>query len=613
MRPYLRACQKSFAHPFTVTAAKAATRISRSLSGCRLRVNEMSRRLFNNHSNRSFPFRPKPPAAAGLLVLLCLLLYLPGFFTVPPIDRDEARFAQASYQMLESQDYVRVSFQDEPRHKKPIGIYWLQVLSAKLFSGEASKEIWHFRIPSLLGAILAVLGTYAIGRKLFEDKAALLGAALLACTLLMAVEANMATTDAALLACIVASQWSLAHLYVKSQSPAQFSWTVFFVFWTAQGFGILIKGPLAPFVSLLTIVSLGIWDRKWQWLRGLRPLPGVLLLLVMVLPWTVAVWKATDGSFFRDAFSEDFFPKLVSGQESHGAPPGYYLLLLIVAFWPASLFLGFSCGHAWKERAVQGVKFCLCWIVPAWIVFEAVPTKLPHYVLPLYPALALLSARTLLELEKTPKQWPRFWPRFVPMGFMVLFAMLVTTGAFALPWLASGLPSLVGAGTALLGLAIAVQGIRYLKREKLLHTVLLCIGGNILVFGLIFQFIFPRVDFFWLSRTIQEEISQMAPSGNLERITVASSGYHEPSLVFLLGTHTRLVTPEGAAQMLLNSPETISIVWTRERSRFLERAEKLGIKPRHVGGVEGFNYSKGRVMKLEFYAGEKGEDKIMKD
>ncbi len=557
--------------------------------------------------NQSRFFELKPLAASGLLVLLCLLLYLPGFTAIPPIDRDEARFAQASYQMIESRDYVRVSFQDEPRHKKPIGIYWLQVLSVKIF-GKDKKEIWLFRIPSLLGAILATLGTYAIGRKLFDEKAALLGAALLACTLLMAVEANMATTDAALLACIVASQWSLAHLYGKEESSTPFSWTVFLVFWTAQGFGVLLKGPIVPFVSLLTIVSLGIWDRKWQWLRGLRPLQGSLLLFLLVLPWSVAVWKATDGAFFRDAFSEDFFPKLVSGQESHGAPPGYYMLLLIVAFWPASLFLGLTCSHTWKERAVRGVKFCICWIVPAWIVFEAVPTKLPHYVLPLYPALALLSARTLLELQQTPRPWPRFWPPFVPMAFMGLFGTLVMVGALVLPWLAEGRPSLVGAGTALLGVAIAVQGIRYLKGDRILHTVLLCIGGNILVFALIFQFIFPRSDFFWLSRTIKGEISQMAPSGDLERITVASSGYHEPSLVFLLGTHTKLVSPEEAAQILFRAPETVSIVWDRELPRFLEMAEQLGIEPRHVGRVEGFNYSKGRVMKLEFYKGEEKSD-----
>ncbi len=92
--------------------------------------------------------------------------------------------------------------------------------------------------------------------------------------------------------------------------------------------------------------------------------------------------------------------KVASGQESHGFPPGFYLLLMPLTLWPASAMAGVSVFRAWKSRSAPAVRFCLAWIIPAWIVFELVPTKLPHYVLPFYPALCLLVAHTIISSEE---------------------------------------------------------------------------------------------------------------------------------------------------------------------------------------------------------------------
>src|SRR5579864_9427314 len=99
--------------------------------------------------------------AAALLVLVALINFLPGFFTIPPVDRDEARYAQATKQMIESGDYVDIRFQDEVRYKKPAGIYWLQAAAVQTASAlgmpQARTTIWLYRIPSLLGAVAGVL------------------------------------------------------------------------------------------------------------------------------------------------------------------------------------------------------------------------------------------------------------------------------------------------------------------------------------------------------------------------------------------------------------------------------------------------------------------------
>jgi len=115
--------------------------------------------------------------------------------------------------------------------------------------------------------------------------------------------------------------------------------------------------------------------------------------VLIVAPWTIAIMQATEGAFLAEAVGKDLLPKLISGQESHGAPPGYHVVLLMLGFFPASLQVAPALRDAWRTRLLPAERFCLAWLVPAWIVFELIPTKLPHYVLPLYPALALLTAR----------------------------------------------------------------------------------------------------------------------------------------------------------------------------------------------------------------------------
>ncbi len=152
-----------------------------------------------------------------LLSLLSLFLYLPGLVALPPMDRDESRFIQATRQMLETGDFIRIQFQQEMRAKKPVGAYWLQAASVSLFSDKASREVWPYRLPSALSAWAAVIMTFAFGQYLFGRQVALLGAALLASSLMLVSEAHQAKTDAIMLACTVAAQGALARVYLGAK------------------------------------------------------------------------------------------------------------------------------------------------------------------------------------------------------------------------------------------------------------------------------------------------------------------------------------------------------------------------------------------------------------
>src|SRR6202167_5346361 len=152
--------------------------------------------------------------AAALLVLVALLAFLPGFFQIPPVDRDEAYFAQATKQMIETGDYVDIRYQDDVRYRKPVGIYWLQaavVKTAEIFRlPDARTTIWLYRIPSLIGAVGAVLATYWCGLAFLSRRGAILAALMMAASALLGGEARLAKTDAVLLFTIVAAMSVLA-------------------------------------------------------------------------------------------------------------------------------------------------------------------------------------------------------------------------------------------------------------------------------------------------------------------------------------------------------------------------------------------------------------------
>src|SRR5260221_9407357 len=189
--------------------------------------------------------------AIAFLPLCGLLLFLPGFFNIPPIDRDEARFAQATKQMVESGDFVDIRFQDDVRYKKPVGVYWLQAAVVETASAlglpRAPVRVWLYRVPSLIGAIGAVLLTYWTALAFVTRRGAILAALVLCSSVLLGAEARLAKTDAMLLLSVVAAMGAMARVYLswqRGEDPVHPPWSGPAIFWTALAGGILPQGPL---------------------------------------------------------------------------------------------------------------------------------------------------------------------------------------------------------------------------------------------------------------------------------------------------------------------------------------------------------------------------------
>jgi len=537
--------------------------------------------------------------ACGLLIVFSLIAFLPGFFQIPPVDRDEPRFAQATKQMLESGQYIDIHFQDEVRYKKPVGIYWLQAMAVKAGEAvgvpQARTTIWLYRLPSLFGAIGAVLLTYWAALAFVTRRTALLAALMMASSVLLGVEARLAKTDAMLLFTSVAAMGALARIYLMSRRTpnAAVGWQLPAILWTAMAAGVLIKGPLILMFVGLTALALSIADRSCRWIWSLRPVAGFAWLIVLVLPWFVAILAKSGGSFIAQSVGDDMLSKVVGGQESHGAPPGLYFVLFWVTFWPGSILAGLAAPQVWQARHEPGARFLLAWLLPSWAVFEAVITKLPHYVLPLYPAIAILIAGILEGRGLSTKRWlvrgTAGWfifPTVIAIGVVVIFIVVGRDlGFVAWPF---------AAAAAIFGLfAWWLYDVDGAERALLRGMV-----ASVLIAITVYAVTFPSLPALFPSAVIADELRT---SGCAQPQVASTNNYQEPSLVFLLGTDTRFTDGTGAAIFLGQRPCRFALIDTRNAGNFGQRANSIGLRYSLSQRVDGYNISIGRPVSLSVF------------
>jgi 4-amino-4-deoxy-L-arabinose transferase-like glycosyltransferase len=532
------------------------------------------------------------PAAAALLAFLA---GLPGVLAVPPLDRDESRFAQATAQMLESGDFVTIRFQDEPRFKKPVGIHWLQAASVTLTSDSGARQIWAYRIPSLLGAMLAAAACAWGAAALFGGPTGLLAGAMLGATMLLSTEAMIAKTDAVLCGAMVLAMAALSKVYAASRDGPPAGRAIVALFWVAVAVSILIKGPIGPLVIGLAMAALAIWDRRVAWLGRLHWYWGLIIIAAIVGPWAGAVTVATDGAFWSEAITADLAPKLVGGQETHGAPPGYHTILAPLLAFPMTLLLPAAVWTAWTRRHETGVRFAVAWLVPAWALFELMPTKLVHYPLPLYGALAWLAAASLMRpVDRT--------PRIIGAGLAGLAGLTLAGAGFYLFTLygdAPDMPSAIMTGALLIFAGLG--GSLLLLRDKHRQAIALSLALGGLGHAALVADLAPRLDPLWVSARTEQALAaqRLLPRQGVAEAPVSVAGYAEPSLVFALGTSTEIEgAPEAARAIAENRP---AIVESREEAAFRQALAALGARARLVASVSGLDYSNGDEVALSLY------------
>lgn len=354
-----------------------------------------------------------------ILFLLTFCAAAPGVFNLPALDRDESRFAQASKEMLEEHDYIRIQYQDELRNKKPAGIHWLQAASTAIFTGPEAKQIWTYRVPSWLGAALGTLACFWAGLPLIGRRASFLGAATFGATLLLTSEAHISKTDGMLVFLTTLSIGALARLYMRQDQSKKMA----LLFWLCMGTSFLIKGPVTPMVAAYAGIGAWVWAKAadgkgGDWWRVLLWWPGPAIFVALVLPWFLWIQAATDGQYIKGAVGKDLKDKFTGASEGHGGWAFYHLTHIPAWFFPATLLLVPGLVAAWKAlkpSSPAGGK----WLQRSLLIGAAIFAGLfvLGFLLPYIPrpdgdGLVSRTLTTIARLKPLPA-----WPALVLAGF----------------------------------------------------------------------------------------------------------------------------------------------------------------------------------------------------
>ncbi|WP_158916111.1 glycosyltransferase family 39 protein [Caulobacter sp. S45] len=539
------------------------------------------------------------PLLAALIVLLAAL---PGLVRMPTLDRDEARFAQSTAQMLESGDVVDPRFQDEARDKKPVGINWLQAGAVRLTSSEEAREIWAYRLPSLLGGMAAAAACAWGARAFFKPWRAASAGVALGCGFLLTSEAFTAKTDAILCAAVALSMAAFARIYMAARRGETADRRTRAVFWLGLGVGLMVKGPVAPLVVILAGLALWVADRGAPWMRRMSWRWGLLFLLALAGPWAAAITVSGDGAFWTRAMGGDVLHKLTGAREGHRGAPGYYLLLAPVLMFPATALIPAALAYGWGRHKAPAARFALAWLVPAWLLFEAAPTKLPHYALPLYGGFALLAAGALGHPMGRLTRWGGAGLSLLASAAIATLTVTATSrfgGAAAAPVAALAVLLTVGAGvSAAIGVIVGGPGSDLGRRLSFLCAAT---GMGIAAHVTLSAGLLPMLSPLWPSRAAAEMVSRhgVDPRNGVTPGPVAVAGYAEPSLVFALGTDTDL--GDGSDAALAVETGRPALVEGRQLQPFLDRLRRDRIVADRLGQVGGFDYSNGKAVSLSLW------------
>jgi 4-amino-4-deoxy-L-arabinose transferase-like glycosyltransferase len=357
----------------------------------------------------------RPPLSTHLinvavLALLAGLLLFMGLGSIGLTDRDEGRNAEAGREMLETGDWISPTFNYEPRFAKPVLVYWLMSLSYRWFGIDEFSA----RLPSAVFGLGVILLQYAFASRFCGAAVGLFSALMLLLNIQMIGLSRMVLTDSVLIFFTTLSLYSFWLGFHGESRERWWRWMCYL----GMAMATLAKGPvgfLVPFVTIgLYLTATRQWRRFWE--EG-APLAGSLLLALVALPWYAGMWFL-HGSQYAASAQANTVGRFLAPMEGHSFTILFYVPVLLLGFFPWSGWLPFAWYDAYKSwrkarrqhfrigRTADGPAlewFAAACVLGVLVFFTLSSTRLAHYIGPLYPTAALLTAlywhRSLVDME----------------------------------------------------------------------------------------------------------------------------------------------------------------------------------------------------------------------
>jgi 4-amino-4-deoxy-L-arabinose transferase-like glycosyltransferase len=511
------------------------------------------------------------------VVLLAAGVYLAGNWRTALFDCDEGWYAQISREMVLSDNWVVPKYLGQVFAGKPPFAYWCQAACISIFGANEFAA----RLPSVIASVvlLTILGAsigYMIGFQRAIWTVVILGSSGLFLGL-----SKMCLVDSVLLLWITCAQLCLYAVYRDRGS-----WIAVILFWILTGLAILTKGPavLGYYVGTLAALaaldvggewrSVPAWFRAIRWWWRTRPWIGIAIAAGMFGSWAWLVAQR-EPAFLRSTIGHNWIkPIFVSPIEGHPSFPGFYLLVIWLFWMPWSLFLIGAIGGGWKNRRLAPIRFAFAAVVGPWIVLEMVRQKLPHYLLPMFPALAFLTADWLVRrIRSRPSRASLRLARPINIVWAVgivavtLLPMISAWPSFHfidLPWF-----GLIAVG--LLGLTCAAGGYWLLEKCRFALAAGTMAISTSLVMAILYTFVMPGFGFSRASHLAGDFLKQQGAvhPGDAMMLGDGIEGYAAPSLAFYqggtiddpLGGSTAVPSSSGLQQFVKATPMSSWPAW----------------------------------------------------
>ena len=359
----------------------------------------------------------------ALLFVACVAFHVIGTWSLPLIDRDEPRFAEASREMIERGNYVVPHFNNQYRFDKPPLAYWAQVGSYRIFG----ENDFAARFPSVIAAALIALSIFAWGIRIGGDRVGWWAALIFTLSLQVFAHAKAAVADMWLVLFITLAHWAAYELIAgkKTLNPEKLSgqaaqprkilgadsstlnikWSWWLTLYISLALAFLAKGPIG-FVPLLTVGVIKLRDRQSQLGKRFAFVRGIAVTLVVISLWAIPALIQTHGEFLRVGIGRHVIERSFGTMEGHGGSTllvyflllPFYFITIFISFVPWSIKLP-SLVKRLRQPRDKIDSYLLGGSAIIFVIFTLVRTKLPHYTLPAFPLLSLLLARQLVAID----------------------------------------------------------------------------------------------------------------------------------------------------------------------------------------------------------------------
>ncbi|MFG0247260.1 MAG: ArnT family glycosyltransferase [Phycisphaeraceae bacterium JB051] len=563
------------------------------------------------------------PHTMVLFVLLMLGLYWFTIFQSSLFDRDETRFSSATLEMLASGDYIVPTFNGDLRPDKPILIYWLMSIGVTLL-GPCEAGVRFF---APVGMAVSSLLTGWLGRRLFDPLAGFWSAAILCTSGLMLIVGGAATTDAVLLAFIMTA--ITPAIFMLQSGKASLGQLAAMLLGLTGA--MLTKGPVGLAVPVLSMIGMLWFGNRELRKAGKKSLIWLIVLSLVAtgvfLLWAIPANQATDGEFAKIGIGRHIINRILEPQESHGGnfflSLPFYIPVIIGLFMPWTLLLygsvralyGRTLGNELSRAVLLG------WFWPTFILMSVVATKLPHYILPVFPALAIVTAAAISELTRNPKglsekDW--FWMEkggtcYFPLMWFSTIALIGGPILFRVLNFEKtnlDLEDLIVSGTVagIFQFVVSIYVLKAHKAQNYARCAKLMLGSTVAFWAIFAYGILPASEDML---KISPEVVQINNEKGDIHAPIYVTGYEEASLVFYInGIRMQdkdaypgklpkgmnvIASGEVAQWAQVNEPGYL-VLRQRDWDEITEKAGDLPIK--EIGHRWGINVPKGRLLKV---------------